>query len=644
MKRLCIYVTYDFENIVDDYISYILSELRKSVEYLVVVCNSESIPCGIKKIQKYADKIYYRQNIGFDAGAFKDALCRFIGWDKVLEYEELCLVNDSFFGPFCAFSTIFEQMERRETDFWGLISHAEAYIPEQGLIPEHIQSFFLAVQNRMLHSPLFRQYWETLPYFKHFDEVVSQHEIKFTQYFKERGFTCSVLADTRINDSVNICNNYMQYALISYELIQKRNFPFLKKQQIGYNTLDRQTQENIRRAIDYIDTHTEYDVNLIWDNLIRTMNMADLQRSLHLWYILDGAERGNRQHQDAVVAVSADFLSACEEVADYLMCLRPYFDIRIYTTNNQVQEYYKKQGFECIQANLDTCGELEKLGSYPYVCVVHDEDLSSDIKPSCVQKSHFFSIWKNLLGNTGHVVQIAELFERETKLGILSPPSPDFGEYFGELGKGWNGKYDRCRRVLDDKTVRCVLSQDKPPVCVSRNFWIRGEVLRGLGRFEEAGFDIMKYLWALLAQEKGYYAGIVESVEYASIREADRQYYLDEICSQVRQHCGSFGSLLELKKRLFQAELEQFCIQYARIYIYGTGYMAKKYWKLIPRMEGFIVSDGQPNAKSMEGMPVWNLSELELDSETGIVVCVDKKFQYQIQSILDKKGSHYICI
>lgn len=72
--------------------------------------------------------------------------------------------------------------------------------------------------------------------------------------------------------------------------------------------------------------------------------------------------------------------------------------------------------------------------------------------------------------------------------------------------------------------------------------------------------------------------------------------------------------------------------------------MAKKYWKLIPRMEGFIVSDGQPNAKSMEGMPVWNLSELELDSETGIVVCVDKKFQYQIQSILDKKGSHYICI
>ena len=39
MKRLCIYVTYDAENIIDDYIGYMMRELRKVVECLVVVCN-----------------------------------------------------------------------------------------------------------------------------------------------------------------------------------------------------------------------------------------------------------------------------------------------------------------------------------------------------------------------------------------------------------------------------------------------------------------------------------------------------------------------------------------------------------------------------------------------------------------------------
>lgn len=73
MKRICIYVTYDPENIADNYIGGLLHELRKAVACLVVVCNYEYILAGIENIQPYADKIYYRSNMGFDAGAYKDA-------------------------------------------------------------------------------------------------------------------------------------------------------------------------------------------------------------------------------------------------------------------------------------------------------------------------------------------------------------------------------------------------------------------------------------------------------------------------------------------------------------------------------------------------------------------------------------------
>ena len=38
-----------------------------------------------------ADDIFYRENKGLDAGAYKDMLCNIIGWDAVYQYDELYL-------------------------------------------------------------------------------------------------------------------------------------------------------------------------------------------------------------------------------------------------------------------------------------------------------------------------------------------------------------------------------------------------------------------------------------------------------------------------------------------------------------------------------------------------------------------------
>lgn len=112
MKRICIYVTYDPDNIADSYIGCLLSELRKSVDYLIVVCNYEYILSGVENIQPYADKIYYRSNMGFDAGAYKGALCSYIGWDEIGSYDELLMINDSFYGPLYPFESVFYAMEK----------------------------------------------------------------------------------------------------------------------------------------------------------------------------------------------------------------------------------------------------------------------------------------------------------------------------------------------------------------------------------------------------------------------------------------------------------------------------------------------------------------------------------------------------
>ena len=52
MKRLCIYLTYDKQKIVDRYIGYMLKELRKCVKTLVVVCNEDKILHGAENVEK----------------------------------------------------------------------------------------------------------------------------------------------------------------------------------------------------------------------------------------------------------------------------------------------------------------------------------------------------------------------------------------------------------------------------------------------------------------------------------------------------------------------------------------------------------------------------------------------------------------
>ena len=400
MKRLGIYLIYDKDKIIDSYIDYILGELKTCIDHLVVVCNMPEVIRGADILEKHADEIFFRENIGFDAGGFKEALFDFLGWDIVLEYEELVLANDSFFGPFKPMREIFFKMDMKPYDFWGLTKHASWEPAGMRSFSEHIQSYFFVIRSAMLHDAQFIQYWKKIPFYREFWDVVICHEEKFTSYFNKLGYTYGVLADTEINDSkTNFANNYSQYESISYELIKKRNCPFLKKQQIAYNTLSQQTQENLFQAIRYIDENTDYDVNLIWRNLIRTMNMADLQRSLHLQYIIPLQEKEMTVKHSIAIIIFAEYKEAAEYVLEYLKPLEKevnYF-VQIIPKNSEVLEAYK--GYAAAGTGIlfkQKCS-LTEFCQYDFVCVLHDADMTSDVKPSCTGKSYFYCIWENLV-------------------------------------------------------------------------------------------------------------------------------------------------------------------------------------------------------------------------------------------------------
>lgn len=641
MKRLCIYLTYDKQGIVDDYIGYILSEMRNCAEYIVVICNMTEVFSGMDILERYSDKIICRENIGFDAGGFKEALCRFIGWDTVLQYEELILVNDSFFGPFIPMKDIFSEMENRNVDFWGLAKHGT--YEEKGSIKffEHIQSYFLVIGSTMLHSEQFKNYWEDMPFYSTFLDVVYQHEVNFTSYFKSLGYTYDVLADIEINDSqLNLANNYIQYAKISYELIEKRNFPFLKRQQFANNTLSNQTQENLFQAINYIDEKTNYDINLIWNNIIRTFDMTDLHRNLCLQYIISPERRKTVNVRNIVIMVHAMYESAIEYVCEYLDRLGEEWKscVWVISEKENIIRGYQEQGIKGEVLHRKNSNVQIDLKKYDFVCILHDVDMTSDMTPNYVGKSYFYSVWENLLKNQNHVLGILEKFEKESRLGILAPPQPIFANYFGELGNGWDGYYEEIEGAVKKLRLNCHLSEDTPPYRIMSDLWIRGDIISQIVEHGSEYCQWLPYLWSYFAQDKGYYCGIVESVNYASMNEVNLSFYLNEILAQIKAEYGPFHNLCEMKEKLLLNGLKAFCEKNARILIYGAGYYAKKYKDFLSNVEACVVSDGEKKADYLGEFPIMYLSEVKEINKCGIVLCLNKKNQEHVLPVLKRFG------
>ena len=555
MKKLLIYLTYDRQNIIDDYIGYFLHSMRPLAETIAVVCNMQTVEKGLHNLSSYADDIFYRENVGLDAGGFKDTLCTYIGWDKITQYDGIILANDSFYGPFEDMDRIFSEMEGKKLDFWGLMKRGAGEYGATGKDPEHILSFFYAFQAPLIHSREFRSYWDNMPYYKDYMTAVKQYERQLTKHFADLGYTYDAYADTLPNDSKNPKNRFFQCDYLSHEMIAERKFPFLKRKQMSYNTLYCQTQENLPLSMEYIEKHTDYDVDLIWSNLIRTQHHTELQRSLGLRFVLQGSRLKRKKTVNVAVYVRVRWMNALDTVSMYLEKIKNICDIRIVTEDQDIAIRYRSMGFTVFISDVPNIEILlsADTDACRYVCLIHDSDLSSEQLPSCAGKSYFFNIWENLIKDADHIEEIAGLLDTKKHVGMLMHPVPVFGTWLGQIGFGWAEKYAEVKEWADRLGLNAITSPDTPPINVTDNFWIRSEVIASLKKRLSSSVcrvpaHICSYLWNYIVQDSGKLTGIVESTFYASLNGPNYHYYLKTFIDLLTQKYGSHQSLHEFKE------------------------------------------------------------------------------------------------
>lgn len=441
-KRCGIYCIYAKYGHVARYVDYFLSKLVKSLDQLVIVANGELDADSRKRLERFADRIIVRENKGLDIAAYRQALLS-IGWSKLAAYDEVICLNDTILGPVFPFSEMFETMDGKNVDFWGITAypHDVAFGEE---IPTHLQSYWHAYRKSLITSKAFQRYWETMPVYEDYAEATRKHEMTFTKRFADLGFTWASYIDY---DKYRSRSTYpMLYDPVS--LIRDDRCPVFKKRSffVEYQYYFNQTAgQPGMELLEYLRRHTDYDTDLIWDAVLPAYNIADIAKAVHLNYVLPTRTVNPREDGDAPVRSAfiyhVYFLDLLDQTLGYLANLPEDTDLYITTNESKIDDIRKamdKRGFthtvdfipvqnrgRDVSALLVGAKDVVLGGKYDVVGFAHDKKSGQNQQnghQGTETEGFAYKLLENTLGSKDYVRNILTLFANNPRLGMATPP------------------------------------------------------------------------------------------------------------------------------------------------------------------------------------------------------------------------------
>lgn len=264
--RIGIFSLYAAEGSVDKYKYVLLESIIDYFGKFVIVVNGNVSNEDLDKLNSYTSEIYLRPNIGYDIGAYKDTMLDYLGEEKWQDWKELVLINDTFYGPIFPWGNMFEVMEERKNDFWGLGEH----VGGKNIAP-HIQSYFMTFKQSVLSSQFFWDFWKAFQYPGNREEAINGFELIFTELLKKHGFVeDSYMRAFKSKFSLK----YGQCAYLdnAYGLLHDIKFPIVK-----FRLLSPVYYEEAAKVLNYIKNASDYDLNLIYEHLDRLERQGDIR-------------------------------------------------------------------------------------------------------------------------------------------------------------------------------------------------------------------------------------------------------------------------------------------------------------------------------------------------------------------------------
>lgn len=558
-RRIIVYLLYDARGLVDDYVPYKLERLRPFADRILVVVNGALTDAGRATLEGVADDVLQRENVGYDVGGYSAALDH-LG-DELAEYDELILMNYTWFGPVRPLEPLFERMDREPLGFWGLTDHGPITphpLARTGTMPAHIQSHWIAVRRSLFLSPEWREYWRDMPPITSYDDSILWHESRFTKHFADRGHP------------YRVAFSYQDYppsthpAFLNARELLDDGCPALKRRPFFHDPLYLDREAIIGRLLVDSATSQGYPERFIWQSMSRTSQPRVLYTNASMMEILPSSNSTfDPERPPSVVAVVHIYYDEMTvELLDRLTTLPVGYDLVVTTSDEQKAERIRAVIAEradpaigaaevrVVESNRGrdqsafyvTCRDVLLDDRYDLVVKIHSKRSVQDGEAGEFFKRQQFD---NLLLSPEYTAGVLGLFQRESGLGAVFPPMIHIG--FPTMGNAWFTNKPLAERVAKRMGLGGTLDEASPLAPYGGMFIARTAALRPLAETEwtfdeyaeEGSYGdgtlshVQERLVASVAADGGFHSRSVANAEYAAISHTFLEYKLDRMSEGI---------------------------------------------------------------------------------------------------------------
>lgn len=363
-KKALVYVIFESEARLQEYKLRFLQALAPLVDNVIVVVNGQLHNDDINSLENYG-RVLTRDNKGYDTAAFREGIFAF-GKDKLKDYDQLLLVNDTNIGPMRDLSQVFQEMADKQVDFWGIsfgeeqedVTRENPY----GYIPKHLQSYFLVIEKLMLNDDAFYEYWTHLTDTDSRDKAIGRHETRFTKHFADLGYRFDAVVQEYEDSAMYIHPLKMLKAgspLVKYTALKNYD-----EDQFLWQGLDRDSE--VPDLLEFVAEETDYPVSILEDIVNKFKAVPRDQYILLIdgveniipqctrYRVLNKAEQ-LRKHGFAVKVVNlSDFQLSMAQNASHIIIYRSPISPELLRLCHLAKEYGKPVFFDIDDLVFDT--------------------------------------------------------------------------------------------------------------------------------------------------------------------------------------------------------------------------------------------------------------------------------------------------
>jgi glycosyltransferase involved in cell wall biosynthesis len=177
-------------------------------------------------------------------------------------------------------------MGERRLDFWG-VSYGEHQndftgYNKYGVIPIHLQSYFLVIEKSLLTYQGFYDYWKELGDTDSREKAIGKHETVFTKHFGDLGFKHGALAKSNEDSPMYI--HPLSMVQEGIPIVKYTAFANYNDDKFAWQGLIRKTE--VPELLTYIEQNTDYPMSAIHQIMDNVYNNKVREHIL----IIDGVE------------------------------------------------------------------------------------------------------------------------------------------------------------------------------------------------------------------------------------------------------------------------------------------------------------------------------------------------------------------